>query len=58
MKDEVKIYNLQSCIFEHCYNLEEYIRAMKKCGFTEEDMVEEAKENDWDVLGVRTIFWE
>lgn len=58
MKDKVKIYNLQSWIFEHCYNLEEYIRAMKKCGFTEEEMVKEAKENDWDVLGVRTIFWE
>lgn len=58
MKDKVKICNLQSWIFEHCYNLEEYIRAMKKCGFTEEEMVEEAKENDWDVLGVHTIFWE
>ena len=31
---------------------------MKKCGFTEEEMVAEAKENDWDVLGVHTIFWE
>ena len=56
MTNETKIYNLQSWIFEHCYNLEEYIRAMKKCGFTEEEMVAEAKENDWDVLGVQTIF--
>lgn len=58
MEDKVKVYNLQSWIFEHCYNLEDYIRAMKNCGFTEEEMVEEAKENGWDVLGVHTIFWE
>ena len=58
MTNETKIYNLQSWIFEHCYNLEDYIRAMKQCGFTEEEMVAEAKENDWDVLGVQTIFWE
>lgn len=58
MEDKVKIYNLQSWIWEHCYDLEDYVRAMKTCGFTEEEMVEEAKENDWDVLGVQTIFWE
>ena len=58
MTNKTKIDNLQSWIFEHCYNLEDYIRAMKQCGFTEEEMVAEAKENDWDVLGVQTIFWE
>lgn len=58
MEDKVKVYNLQSWVFDHCYNLEDYIRAMKWCGFTEEEMVEEAKENGWDVLGVQTIFWE
>ena len=58
MEDKVKVYNLQSWVFEHSYNLEDYIRAMKNCGFTEEEMVEEAKENGWDVLGVQTIFWE
>ena len=55
---EVKCENLISWIWDHAYNLEEFIRALKWCGFTEDEVVKMSEDEGWDTLGVRTIFWE